>query len=62
MGKSKYKPNGVDKHERAGFEKNADTGYWVSSYLLDLIFRYENKELAAQMKKWEAAGELSTGK
>lgn len=54
-----YKENGVDKYLTKSFEKDANTGFWLPTYVSTYEVTNEDKDLAAQMKRWEESGELT---
>jgi hypothetical protein len=53
-----FKEDGVNKYKTGAFEKHAETGFWQPTYVSAFTVEKENKELAAQMRRWEEAGEL----
>lgn len=57
-----FKAKGVNKYSIEGFEKDANTGYWLPSYVGSFEVEKDDKELAEQMRRWEKSGELGSGK
>lgn len=52
-----YKEDGINKYTVQSFEKDASTGYWLTSYVSAYDVEKDNKELAGQMRKWKDSGE-----
>lgn len=57
-----YKQDGVYKYSIYGFEKDAGTGYWREKYVSDYDVEKENKELAAEMRRFRTSGQLGSGR
>jgi hypothetical protein len=53
-----FKHNGVPTFAIRGFEKHADSGYWVKTDVPLARIREDNGDLAVAMEKWERSGEL----
>jgi hypothetical protein len=51
-----YREEGVTKYSPQGFEKHADTGYWMKTYVSTSSVREDNKSLADMIESWEKSG------
>lgn len=51
-----YEREGVKKFETVGFEKHADTGFWMRHDVSDWDFGKDDKDLADQIKAWRKNG------
>jgi hypothetical protein len=48
-----YKSDGINKYSLEYVEKDANTGYWLPTFVNSYDVEKENKDLAVQMRKWE---------
>lgn len=55
-----FKEDGVNKYTTEAFEKHAETGFWIPTYVGSFTVQKDNRGLAEQMRRWEEAGQLSS--
>lgn len=53
-----FKEDGVTKHKVEAFTKDANTGFWIPDYVGEYEVEKDDKDLAAQMRRWKERGDL----
>lgn len=53
-----FKDGGISRYRVAAYEKDAETGLWMSAYVSKYEVEQADKALSDQMTKWERDGSL----